>query len=508
MSSQGNPETRQPVFAVFSGGGMKAVAFVGALNEAETRVRIAGVGGTSAGAIVAALLACGYSVDETKAFLFDAPYASFFQKRWFWWLNARSGVFHSRRLREWLRTKIGLKVKNDPLANVTFGELKGAKGSLPLRIVATNLTKQDIKVYSAERTLDQDVASAVVTSCAYPLAFPPTIEGEDELVDGGLVSNFPMWLFDDLTVGQVGSPSILGFALVPKLNRRQVSSRVLDYLKLLLDALLVSQDCVQERYLQPSRPANVIRILTGSVGTFESDLTPHQLMELYESGRHAAQDYFRTQPGTQTRVGKYRDNPVPDATARFGSGDSSGAVKIIAREHLLRGGIAEDSGIATPQVRVKYYVDLMEAVISPPERDLLAKILVAKVQQLSLANDVAIAGIKMGNPLLAARTAELLGKRLVLVKTNLSWKPGVPFDGVLDSPGRFVLVDDVASDKSPLLQAVQQLRKHGHYVEKVVALIKRPEGDAGKALQEAGCPLAAVCTLGDSEIEKIVDTPP
>lgn len=53
--------------AVFEGGGVKGVGFVGAIAVAKERdYQCVNIAGTSAGAIVAALLAAGYSAAEMK----------------------------------------------------------------------------------------------------------------------------------------------------------------------------------------------------------------------------------------------------------------------------------------------------------------------------------------------------------------------------------------------------------------------------------------------------------
>ena len=54
------------VFLVLEGGGARGLAHVGALRaiEEEPRLEIAGLGGTSAGAIVAALASAGYASTE------------------------------------------------------------------------------------------------------------------------------------------------------------------------------------------------------------------------------------------------------------------------------------------------------------------------------------------------------------------------------------------------------------------------------------------------------------
>ncbi|WP_374453558.1 patatin-like phospholipase family protein [Phenylobacterium sp.] len=59
------PRSQRRVFAAFAGGGAKGLVHVGALAALEARyVRIVGFAGTSAGAIVAALAAAGFTADE------------------------------------------------------------------------------------------------------------------------------------------------------------------------------------------------------------------------------------------------------------------------------------------------------------------------------------------------------------------------------------------------------------------------------------------------------------
>ena len=52
-------------FLIFEGGGAKGLAHIGALKAAEQRgIEPAGVAGASAGSIVAALVAAGYTADD------------------------------------------------------------------------------------------------------------------------------------------------------------------------------------------------------------------------------------------------------------------------------------------------------------------------------------------------------------------------------------------------------------------------------------------------------------
>src|SRR4051812_47635644 len=57
---------------VFKGGGVKGIAFVGALRELEKSDHLGNVkrvGGTSAGALVGAMYALGYSIDEIETLM-------------------------------------------------------------------------------------------------------------------------------------------------------------------------------------------------------------------------------------------------------------------------------------------------------------------------------------------------------------------------------------------------------------------------------------------------------
>jgi NTE family protein len=68
----------EKVFCVFEGGGAKGVAHLGVLGAIESvkEFDVQGFAGTSAGAIMAALAAVGYSSDELLTFKRDVPIRS------------------------------------------------------------------------------------------------------------------------------------------------------------------------------------------------------------------------------------------------------------------------------------------------------------------------------------------------------------------------------------------------------------------------------------------------
>ncbi|MBY6946558.1 patatin-like phospholipase family protein [Clostridium botulinum] len=67
--------------AVFEGGGVKGVAFVGAIAKLEEEgYSIERCAGTSAGAIISALLAAGYTSSEVKEIMLNTDYNNFLDK--------------------------------------------------------------------------------------------------------------------------------------------------------------------------------------------------------------------------------------------------------------------------------------------------------------------------------------------------------------------------------------------------------------------------------------------
>lgn len=77
---------------------------------------------------------------------------------------------------------------------VTFDDLYAATG-LSLSIVASDIVRNDVAVFTTEEHGSFSVAKAVTASLAIPFAFRSISDGERVLFDGGLISTLPAWLF-------------------------------------------------------------------------------------------------------------------------------------------------------------------------------------------------------------------------------------------------------------------------------------------------------------------------
>jgi NTE family protein len=163
------------VALALSGGTAKSVAHVGVLEALlEARIPIDYLAGTSGGAMVGAVYAAGFSIQEMKEI---------------------AGSLRWRDLARLTLPKLGLlnnsgveRLITDLLGDITFADLR-----LPLAIVGTDLLTGEKRVFTEGK-----VAAAVQISTSIPTVFQP-VDAEGTLyVDGGLVEYMPVETARDL----------------------------------------------------------------------------------------------------------------------------------------------------------------------------------------------------------------------------------------------------------------------------------------------------------------------
>lgn len=205
---------------VLEGGGIWGIAYGGALKELDSLQvlpNIQRVAGTSAGAIQAALLAVGYTPDEITEITFNTPIEQFNDGRFIFFggtkrLFKQYGWYRGDKFTDWIGKLIQAKTGD---ADVTFAELHqlAAKGGFrDLYVTGTNLTDQCVMVFSHETFPAMQVKHAVRISMSIPLYYRAVLldqqgnvikkprKGQqlDVVVDGGILANYPVNLFDNL----------------------------------------------------------------------------------------------------------------------------------------------------------------------------------------------------------------------------------------------------------------------------------------------------------------------
>jgi NTE family protein len=307
------------VDAVFEGGGVKGIALLGAAAVTEASgYQFYNLAGTSAGAIVAALLGAGYTAAELQPILMDLDFTTLMDPATVLSriplvgnylgiltdLGMYKGDAFLTLMHEWLATK-GVKTFGDL---VLPGETE-TRYRFKVHVVASDISRgimlilpDDAQAYgiAPERL---EVALAVRMSMSIPYFFTPvrvtnTLGQRCYIVDGGLLSNFPIELFDTPPPAVPAWPTF-GFALVSDPTDPTAEVRVeyrvrgpLTLFAALFHTAVVAHDAHAMEL--PDVAARTIRIDDLGIPPTQFDLTQPQKAALYASGQAAAQTFLTT----------------------------------------------------------------------------------------------------------------------------------------------------------------------------------------------------------------------
>ncbi|TEB10686.1 patatin-like phospholipase family protein [Pelotomaculum propionicicum] len=298
---------------IFEGGGVKAFAMLGALNEAERRgYTWVNVAGTSAGAIIASFVAAGYTSEEIRELVWGLDFRQFKDKDWLgqipylgpalrlWFKN---GLYKAGFLEKWVREKLDAKGVR------TFKDLvlrdfeNDPKYRYKLVVIATDVSRRkllklpyDMKDYNINPD-DLDVAAAVRMSANLPFFYEPytltyyenkKYKRYSYIIDGGVLSNFPVWIFD----GEKTPPwPTFGFKIIePEANAPSRIYNPFDLFRATLTTMLEAHDRVFE--LDPKSSVRTIAIPSLGVRTTDFDILDMHKENLFLSGVQAARNFF------------------------------------------------------------------------------------------------------------------------------------------------------------------------------------------------------------------------
>jgi len=291
---------KKVITGVFEGGGVRGIGLIGAACVfLEKGYRFDRVAGNLAGSIAAALVAGGYDPAELKDIMMSLDYSLFMDKDWrerlpfgmAYSLLAEEGIYEGKYLRDFVQEKLA----KAPHPIRTFRDVKEEDGSYRLQMIAADISRarllvlpQDIADYGIDPD-DLEVADAVRMSISIPYFFEPVRlmhnDGtESFIVDGGIVCNFPAWIYDDDI--EKGNPPV-GFCLVDDGETRPIHG-VISMFAAIVETMLEARD---KRYIADEHLPTV-RIPTLGVQTCDFNLSKKRQEELYLAGRNAATEYL------------------------------------------------------------------------------------------------------------------------------------------------------------------------------------------------------------------------
>jgi NTE family protein len=271
------------------------------------------VAGASAGAIIACYLALGHSAREMSALLAQTDFRRFQDPPGgnlggVLNLFVRHGFARGDAFETWF---------DEVLGGATFELVaKPAEGGRArdwrLKLIAVDITNRDLlvlpddpvryRVPGRDGLIDPDgfpISRAARMSMSIPYFFEP-VELEDVhgrravIIDGGTLSNFPVWLFDvdPSTVGRPPARPTYGLNLFGGRGfggrLRSLANAAPWTVQMAFDILHTAQEAWDERFVSQSTRVRTIAVDAADVATTEFGLPKERQAVLLANGRAAA----------------------------------------------------------------------------------------------------------------------------------------------------------------------------------------------------------------------------
>lgn len=290
--------------AVFEGGGMRGIGMVGALTYLEANgYEWQRVAGTSVGAVIAALIAAGYTSEEMKDILSEMDFRDFLDKSGLQKLPLlgkalgffiEKGIYSGEYVEHWMNKLLKAKGVRKFKDVTTNGECR-------LKIIASDITRRKILIlpdHLPEYGIDPmkfSIAEAVRMSISIPFYFKPVQfthrDGISYIVDGAVCCNFPINIFD--VEGTPPRWPTLGFKFdSPEIsNTRQGKTDSISFLFDIANTLSAEKN---REWLKDENLVRTILIPTDEVEPTNFSLSRRRIVKLFKAGYKSAAKFHKS----------------------------------------------------------------------------------------------------------------------------------------------------------------------------------------------------------------------
>ncbi len=252
------------VALALGGGGVRGAAHIGVIRGLENAgYRIKAISGTSAGGIVGALYASGFTTNEIERLLRRLM---------------KSKIFGHKR--DDGPSLLGLQGFFNILQEI-LGDKQFSQLSIPFACVAVDIHSHQEVVINSGRLLE-----AIMATVAVPGIFPPQIIGDAVLVDGGVFDPVPVklarWLAPSLPVLAIClSPAYESWKTLPELKLPQdtpIPAPILNQFlrfplghafKIFAESSDLSSRMLAELHMQLDKPDLIIRPDVAEIGLLD-----------------------------------------------------------------------------------------------------------------------------------------------------------------------------------------------------------------------------------------------
>jgi NTE family protein len=284
-----------PYRIYLSGGGMCAIAHVGALIELSKHIPIKAIKewmGVSAGSLVSMCLCIGFTLDELYevGLRFDFTNIKEYDSVPGWLLHF--GIDTGERLHKLIEACLHVKGLS---SDFTFNDCYEKFGK-SLKVVVTDLNDAKSIAFCPKVTPNYKIADAVRASMSYPYYFQPFIcpESGHHLSDGGVISNYPLFIIPKEE--HFRTLSILIRTAVPK-EENLMDLELEDLISRPIKIVLTERTNIEARFYD----SQCIQINLGDLNILEFSFDEETKKFIIERGENAVQDYFKNYPRPQRR---------------------------------------------------------------------------------------------------------------------------------------------------------------------------------------------------------------
>lgn len=302
---------------VFAGGGIRGVAFVGALKSIydTTGIDFSLIAhrpltctGVSVGALLSLLIVIGFSVHELIDFSNSLINESFVTIDPMFLLKGGLSVDNGDKLKLFLENLMEKKGFS-PLT--TLSQLYIAN-RVSLETLVTNLTTASVLFLNHETHPDLRVVTAVMASMSLPLIFPPVKGWNGHLwADGGIMDNFPIRKYPALNT--------LGFSFMWKIDGKPDS--LFSFILRLIQIQQISQEICSWNLLPIEFKRRTIVIDCGSINmlgpNWDFALTSEIREALLTIGKKSADDKMREWNAVYKEIDIDPGSRLPSISARI-----------------------------------------------------------------------------------------------------------------------------------------------------------------------------------------------
>lgn len=300
---------------IFEGGGPAGIAHLGAIKVFEERniiKRVKYFVGSSAGSIIAGVLACNATYEQLYKIMYDTNFSKFKDDsfgviRDITRLIKNFGWYKGDELEKWIGDSLNAVVGN---RDITFREVYEKYGN-KLIITVTDINLGKTIYLSYENNPDMLIRKAIKRSSLIPVIFKADKEEQlteilenNEVVmknikhifiDGGVLNNYPINVLDDI----LNLEEVVGFKLmsteelekikIPNLVSPNSPDNIIAYMMILFN---IVRNQALKIHVHENDWKRSVKIDVGTISSTDFDISNEEKTYLINQGYIAAQKYL------------------------------------------------------------------------------------------------------------------------------------------------------------------------------------------------------------------------